>query len=179
MLPEGYEIRPLRKADAPAMAAAYRRNEEHLAPTDPDRPDGWFTDEAQMEMVARHVRDAEDGKAYSYVVTYGDEVVGRVALVNIVRGPLQSATLSYWVDVEHQGRGLAREMSEHAAAEARRIGLHRLEAGTMLDNVGSQIVLKRAGFTDIGVAERLLWIRGEWRDHRLFQRILHDEPWEA
>lgn len=174
-LPEGYEIRPLTTDDGPTMAAAYRRNREHLAPTDPDRPDGYFTDETQVEITARAVQDAEDGKAYSYVVQYGDEVVGRVALVNFVRGPMQSAVLSYWVDVDHQGRGLAREMAEYAADRAREIGLHRLEAGTMLDNVGSQIVLERAGFTEIGVAEKLLWIRGEWRDHRLFQLILHDE----
>lgn len=175
MLPEGYAIRPMADGDGPLMGAAYRRNREHLAPTDPDRPEGWDTDEAQTEDVARQVADAEAGKRFSYVVTYGEQVVGRVALVNLVRGPMQSAVLSYWVDVDHQGRGLAREMSEYAAEQARAMGLHRLEAGTMLDNIGSQMVLKRAGFTEVGVAEKLLWIRGEWRDHRIFQKILHDE----
>lgn len=178
MLPDGYAVRPLALGDGPAMAAAYRRNREHLAPTDPDRPEGYFTDEAQVEDVARQVADAADGKRYSYVVTYGDEVVGRVALVNLVRGPMQSATLSYWVDVDHQGRGLARAMSEYAAERAVEIGLHRLEAGTMLDNIASQMVLRRAGFTEIGIAERLLFIRGMWRDHLMFQRILHDNSLE-
>src|SRR4051812_21288481 len=114
MLPEGYEIRPLAKDDGPAMAAAYRRNREHLAPTDPDRPDGYFTDEAQVEDVARQVADAEEGTRYSYVVEHDGAIVGRVALVKFVRGPMQSAVLSYWVDVDHQGRGLAGEMSDYA-----------------------------------------------------------------
>jgi ribosomal-protein-alanine N-acetyltransferase len=32
VLPAGYEIRALSKADAPALAAAYRRNRDHLEP---------------------------------------------------------------------------------------------------------------------------------------------------
>jgi ribosomal-protein-alanine N-acetyltransferase len=179
MLPEGYEIRPLGAEDGPAMAAAYRRNREHLAPTDPDRPERHFTDEGQSEEVARQVADAMAGTRFSYVVVRDGAIVGRVALVNFVRGPLQSAVLSYWVDVDHQGRGLAGAMAEYAAERATEMGLHRLEAGTLLDNHGSQAVLRKAGFTEIGVAENFLWIRGMWRDHRLFQRILHDEPLEA
>ncbi|WP_243060709.1 GNAT family N-acetyltransferase [Nocardioides sp. SR21] len=179
MLPEGYEIRPLAAGDGPLMAAAYRRNREHLAPTDPDRPEGWDTDDAQAEDVGRQVADAGEGKRFSYVVVHDGSIVGRVALVNVVRGPLQSAVLSYWVDVDHQGRGLAKAMTEYAAERAGEMGLHRIEAGTLLDNHGSQAVLRRAGFTEIGVAERFLYIRGMWRDHRLFQRILHDESLEA
>lgn len=179
MLPEGYEIRPLTHEDGPAMAAAYRRNREHLAPTGPNRAESFYTEAGQDEDVARQVTEAEEGVGYSFVVEHGEEIVGRVALVNFVRGPLQSAVLSYWVDVDHQGRGLAKAMAEYAAERARGMGLHRLEAGTMLDNHGSQAVLKRAGFTEIGVAERLLFIRGMWRDHRMFQRILHNDPLEA
>lgn len=176
MLPEGYEIRPLTRDDGPAMAAAYRHNRDHLAPWDPERPASFYTDEGQAEDVARQVAASDEGRQYSYVVWYGGAVVGRVALVNFVRGPMQSATVSYWVDQDHQGRGLARAMTEHVAEQAVGLGLHRLEAGTMLENVGSQAVLRRAGFTEYGTAERLLYLRGEWRDHKLFQRILHDDP---
>lgn len=161
--------------DGPAMAAAYRRNREHLAATSPDRSADYYTDEAQAALVAQQVQEAEEGHGYAYVVTCAEQVVGRVALAHLVRGPLQGATLSYWTDADHQGRGLAREMSEYAAERAREMGLHRLEAGTLLDNIASQMVLKRAGFTEIGIAEKLLWIRGEWRDHLMFQRILHDQ----
>ena len=179
MLPVGYEIRPLGAGDGPAMAAAIRRNREHLAPTDPDRPESHFTDEGQVVEVARQVADTAAGTRFTYVLVHDGAIVGRVALVSFVRGPLQSAVLSYWVDGDHQGKGLAGAMSEYAAEQARAMGLHRLEAGTLLDNFGSQAVLRKTGFTEIGVAEKFLWIRGMWRDHRLFQRILHDDPLEA
>jgi len=54
--------------------------------------------------------------------------------------------------------------------------LHRVEAGTLLHNTASQRVLERCGFEYYGTAPRYLFIRGAWRDHRLYQRILHDKP---
>jgi ribosomal-protein-alanine N-acetyltransferase len=177
---EGYEIRAVEVGDSAAVAAAYRRNREHLAPWDPERPEEFWTDAGQEQDVARQVTAAEDGRTHSYLLWHGDGpervVVGRAVLTNIVRGHMQSAVLGYWVDHEHQGRGLATAFVEHLVGVAEQMGLHRLEAGTMLDNVGSQRVLERSGFTRIGVAEGLLFIRGAWQDHVLFQRLLHDDP---
>lgn len=172
----GYEISALREGDGPALAAAYRRNRDHLAPWDPVRPEEFWTDEGQAADVARNLVAAEEGRTHTFLVRQGDTVVGRAMLTNIVRGPMQSGTVGYWIDHEHQGRGLATACVDHVARAAIRLGLHRLEAGTMLHNLGSQRVLERSGFTRFGLAERLLFIGGAWQDHVLFQRILHDDP---
>jgi [ribosomal protein S5]-alanine N-acetyltransferase len=177
VLADGYAIRALRRGDGARLATAYRRNREHLAPWDPDRPDEFYTDAGQEAEVGRNLGLAERGTAYTWLLTYGDDLcVGRIMLTNVVRGVLQSGTVGYWVDHDHLGRGLATQAVEHVAAEATERGLHRLEAGTMVTNVASQAVLRRAGFQQYGVAERFLFIRGEWRDHVLFQRLLHDGP---
>jgi ribosomal-protein-alanine N-acetyltransferase len=49
--------------------------------------------------------------------------------------------------------------------------MHRLEAGTLVDNVASQRVLEKNGFERIGLARAYLRIAGAWRDHILFQRV--------
>ena len=54
------------------------------------------------------------------------------------------------------------------------LGLHRIEASTLLHNVGSQRVLLKAGFQQIGMAPRYLQIAGKWQDHNLYQVVLHD-----
>jgi ribosomal-protein-alanine N-acetyltransferase len=54
------------------------------------------------------------------------------------------------------------------------LGLHRLEAATLVDNVASMRVLEKNRFAHIGVARRYLRIGGEWRDHVLFQRTAED-----
>jgi ribosomal-protein-alanine N-acetyltransferase len=176
VLPDGYEIRTLTIDDAPALAAAFRRNRDHLARWDPTRPASFYTDEGQALDVRGRLEVVERGLGVSWVLTYGDDIVGRVNLNNIIRGVLQSCSVGYWTDGEHLGRGLATAMAEHAVAGAEAIGLHRVEAGTIVDNVASQGVLRRAGFTEYGMAEKFLYISGRWQDHVLFQRILHDRP---
>lgn len=176
VLPDGYAIRPIDESDWRQVAAAYLRNREHLAPWDPDRPESFWSDHGQETDVARQVAAAAEGKTFSYLMTRGEQVVGRGMLTNIVRAHMQSAVVGYWIDHEHQGRGLATAFTARLVEEAKELGLHRLEAGTMVDNVASQRVLERSGFTRIGIAEGLLFIQGTWQDHVLYQRLLHDDP---
>lgn len=176
MIPEGYGIHELTAADAPALAAAYRRNREHLEPWEPTRDEGFFTEQGQAAAVATQLAAVGNGLLMAWVLTHGDEVVGRVNLNNLVMGVLRSASVGYWVGAAHQGRGLASGAVEFACAQAQGRGLHRVEAGTLLHNTASQRVLERCGFEYYGMAPRYLFIRGAWRDHRLYQRILHDKP---
>ena len=173
---QGYDLRALTLQDAPALAAAYARNREHLAPWDPPRPDGWWSEAGQRGRVEAEVDAVEHGRLAVWVVHHDDQVVGRIALNNIVMAAFRSASLGYWVDAAHTGRGLATWAGSHACAEALRIGLHRVEAGTVRRNTASQGVLRRLGFTRFGTAEKYLFIDGAWQDHHLYQRILHDDP---
>lgn len=73
------------------------------------------------------------------------------------------------------GRGLAtRAVATIVEITFGELGLHRLEAGTLVDNIASQRVLERNRFTRIGVAPRYLCIAGAWRDHVLYQRTTED-----
>ena len=77
-----------------------------------------------------------------------------------------------FVDQRRNGRGLATtavaDVIEFAFGEA---GLHRVEAGTLPDNLASQRVLEKNGFERFGLARKLLLLGDEWRDHVLFERI--------
>lgn len=172
----GYGVRPLRLDDADRVAAAYERNRAHLAPWEPARAPAFFTPPGQRDVIARQLELVERGQHAAWVVLHGDEVVGRVALNNIVHGVFRNASVGYWVDAGHLRRGLARAAVEHAAAEALSLGLHRLEAGTVPHNVASQRVLLGCGFEQYGTARAYLAIAGRWQDHHLYQRLLHDDP---
>jgi [ribosomal protein S5]-alanine N-acetyltransferase len=176
VLPDGYEIRTLEREDASALAAAYRRNREHLAPWDPVRPERFFSDAGQRGEVEARLGVIAQGSGASWVLVHEGAIVGRVNLNNVVRGVFQSASLGYWTDGAHTGRGLGTSMVEHAVEQAVGLGLHRLEAGTLVHNLASQGVLRRAGFSGFGKAEKYLFIAGAWQDHLLFQRILGDRP---
>jgi ribosomal-protein-alanine N-acetyltransferase len=176
VLPEGYDMREIEAADAGPLAEAYRRNREHLEPWEPAREEEFFTERGQQAVIGASLTAIGQGQLVAWVLTHGEDIVGRMNLNNVVRGVLQSASLGYWVDVGHLGRGLASGAVELACVEARRRGLHRVEAGTLLHNQASQRVLERCGFEHYGTAPSYLFIAGAWQDHRLYQRVLHDRP---
>ncbi|MFE8013984.1 GNAT family N-acetyltransferase [Streptomyces antibioticus] len=170
-------MRPLAEEDAGGLCRAYMRNREHLRPWEPRRPESFYTDRGQAERVRGQLEERAAGGMVPWVLTRGREVVGAVTLSDVVLGPFRSAHLGYWIDAECVGRGLAVAAVRVACRVAdEQVGLHRIEAGTMIANQASQRVLAKCGFDVIGTAPQYLHIDGEWRDHVLFQRILHRRP---
>ncbi len=169
----GYDVRPLTADDAAALAEAYLQNREHLAPWEPRRRPEFFTEAGQRADTETKLAAAAAGLQHAWLVWRAEEVVGRVNLTNIVRGAFQNASLGYWVDHRHTRRGLASAAVAFAVQRATELGLHRLEAGTLVHNEPSQVVLRRCGFLEYGRAPQYLFIAGAWQDHVLFQRILH------
>lgn len=174
-LTDDVELRLLRTGDAEALVAAYEKNREHLAPWDPARPDDYYTADWHVADIERSLGVHAAGNGLPLVIASGDRIVGRVNLTSIVRGPLQSAVLGYWLDADLNGRGIVSAAVAAVIRIARdELGLHRLEAGTLVHNDASQRVLAKAGFEQFGLAPKYLRIAGEWQDHKLFQILLHD-----
>ncbi|WP_336214593.1 GNAT family N-acetyltransferase [Nonomuraea sp. LPB2021202275-12-8] len=173
----GVALRPLKSNDAAEVARAYARNREHLSPWEPRRAADFYTLAGQVTRVRDQLEQRAAGRLMPWLLVDGRRVVGAVNLSGITLGAFRSASLGYWMDSGYTGRGLATSAVEVVCRVAgERLGLHRIEAGTLLHNAGSQRVLRKAGFELIGTAPRYLHIDGEWRDHLLFQRILHDRP---
>jgi ribosomal-protein-alanine N-acetyltransferase len=174
-LSESVSMRVLRVTDAAALAVAYVRNRAHLAHWEPARPEEYFTEKWQAADIANRLVTHESGEAYPLGLFDGGLLVGRFNLAGIVRGPFQSAGLGYWVDADYAGRGLASAAVQAIVDMARDdLGLHRIEASTLLHNAASRRVLLKAGFQHIGMAPRYLQIAGKWQDHNLYQVVLHD-----
>jgi len=174
-LGDGLKLRLLEPADAEALTELVAANREHLAPWDPERDEEHVTLDRQRELLDAALGRFGNGTEVPFGIVVDGHLAGRVTLSNVVRGPLQSANLGYWIDHRAQGRGLVRRAVGAVVEIARDdLGLHRLEAGTLVHNERSQAVLERAGFERIGLARGLLMIAGRWQDHVLFQRLLHD-----
>lgn len=164
--------RLVRPDDVPAITELVRANRDFLAPWEPERDEEYFTEATQRALVEAGLAAYERGAALPHLILDGDEPVGRINLNDIIRGPFQSCHLGYWVAEAANGRGVATAAVASVARVAfEELGLHRIQAGTLLHNVGSQKVLERNGFVRIGVAPKYLHIAGRWQDHVLFQLI--------
>ena len=167
-------MRPTALGDASALCQAYVRNRDHLRTWEPRRNAAFFTEAGQEAHLRDRLEQQRALRLVSWVLAQGTRIVGSVTLSNISMGSFRSAHLGYWVDAEFVGHGLATAAVVRACQAADgEVGLHRLEAGTLIHNARSQRVLVKCGFERIGVARSYLHIDGSWQDHLLFQRLLN------
>lgn len=168
-------VRHLTVDDAPALATLVTRSRAALAPWEPLHTAAYFTEAGQRSGILGALDRQARGDQHPFLVLVDGEPAGRVNLNDVVRGAFQNAHLGYWVDVEQQGRGVAtaavRLVLEVAFGE---LGLHRVQAGTLVHNHASRRVLAKNGFSEIGFAPRYIRIAGRWQDHVLHQRLVDD-----
>ncbi|TQJ35262.1 GNAT family N-acetyltransferase [Arthrobacter sp. SLBN-122] len=170
---EDVVLRPVEQADAGALAAAFQANRSHLAPWEPVRPAEFYTVQGQQGLVERRRAELDSGTALPMVLARDDGIVGLLTLSSIVRGAFQNAHLGYWISHAFQGAGLMTAAVGAAVnIAATGLGLHRLEAATLVHNTASRRVLEKNGFEAYGMAAAYLRIAGQWQDHRMYQRIL-------
>lgn len=163
---------------ASAVVAHQVRNRAFFRPWEPERLDSWFTLEAQEQALRSSLQQWEAGTGFHFGVFIEGDLVGRVALNDVVRGAFESAHLGYQVDQGWINKGVAteavRQALDFAFGEAR---LHRVQAAIIPSNRASLRVVEKLGFRPEGMALRYLRIDGRWQDHRLF--ALTREEWRA
>ena len=159
--------------DAPALTRIVCDDRDFLAPWEPLRDDSSFTLDGQRQEIDSALRRHQQGASLPHVITdEAGRVVGRITLSGVTRGPFQSCSVGYWVSERANGRGLAtaalRDIIRIAFED---MGLHRVQAETLLHNIASQRVLQHAGFIQYGMAPQYLNIAGRWQDHLMFQLL--------
>jgi ribosomal-protein-alanine N-acetyltransferase len=178
-------LRAPRTTDVPELRRVLRANAGHLKPWSvaPAPGDDPASLTSVSRAVLRHRREWKRGQAFVMMVTPLERegrILGRIALGGILLGAFQSAYLGYWMDADHQGRGLMTEAVRAATTFAFDVvGLHRLQAAVMPRNGPSLRVLEKVGYRREGTAERYLCIAGAWEDHVLFAMTAEEWPHQA
>jgi ribosomal-protein-alanine N-acetyltransferase len=172
-------LRPLAVGNAPELLELLRANRAFLKPWSPRMEESYYTLEAIEQDIEGKRQQWQDDCGYGFGVFERAEarLIGRINISQVVRGSFQNCFLGYWLDEAHNGCGL---MSEAVAAMVAyafdQLGLHRIEATTLLHNYGSQRVLEKAGFQRIGLARNYLRIDDRWQDHHIFALTVEQRP---
>lgn len=163
------DLRPFEEGDAEGLLGLRLKNRSFLLPFEPQRPTNIYTLSAQRQQIASDRDGFSTGRRFAFGIYSDDELVGRISLDNIVRGAWQNATLGYFVDHEHNGKGIATEAVKRSLAYAfGDASLHRVQAGVMPRNARSIRVLEKSGFRFEGLSLRYLQINGVWEDHNMY-----------
>jgi ribosomal-protein-alanine N-acetyltransferase len=166
-------IRLIEPEDAEALADHLARDATSFARWDPERPPEFYTPAVQRSRIEGALMKYDNGETWPGVVLADDVVIGQITALNILRRAWRKAELGYWIAYPHQGQGHA----THAVSLAiqmmtAELCLHRAEAFTQMDNLGSQHVLRNNGFVPCGVARSRAFTAGMWHDEIIWERLL-------
>ena len=137
-------LRPPTDADVPAVVAACQ--DEELSRFIPGFPRPYREHDARGWIASRNPGD-DSSKTFLVVDGTTDQLLGAI---EVRLGEVGS--IGYWIANEARGRGVAtratRLLAEWAVTEG---GVQRLELTTHPDNVASQRVAEKAGFSREGI----------------------------
>jgi RimJ/RimL family protein N-acetyltransferase len=141
--------------------------DEHGPDEEPHRT---FARTRRQVMTRTMGRDA--ARCPAYVVLADGVVVGLVTFSDVVHGDACRGSVSVAVDFARRGSGLGSQALDQACRIAAGLGLRRLEAAVLPDDVAGRRLLGRTGFLPVGLARCYRMVDGRWRDHVLFERLL-------
>ncbi|MCA0970220.1 GNAT family N-acetyltransferase [Halobacillus litoralis] len=161
-------MRPLQREDAEPLLQFQASNREFFETYSMDRVENYYSVEYQRSLIEKQQAARKKDEEYAYGIFLNGEnrLIGTINLFHVMRGPLQSAFIGYFLDRRENGRGYTTEavgLLETFAFE--KLGLHRIEAGVMPHNQGSIRVLEKSGFQREGLARKNVRINGKWEDH--------------
>ncbi|MHB8719365.1 MAG: GNAT family N-acetyltransferase [Candidatus Dormibacteria bacterium] len=168
-------IRVPTAGDVDAIMSLELRNRDDLERSGPPRPaPAWEADGLRQRALTR-VAEIGEGRRYSWLILVDGQIAGDISLHHVDRSATLSAGVGYMVDGAQRGRGVATAALKLVVAEAFTVmGLHRLQGDAQPSNLASRRVLLGAGFREVGLFERYLWVDGSWRDHVVYELVAAD-----
>lgn len=166
-------LRKLTEADLPDILAVEIKNKDLFEQFSVTRSADYYTLEGQAARLQRQEENRQKDKEYNFGIVLKDgTLIGSINLVQVVRGPVQSAIMGYTVDQDHNGKGYATEAVKLLVNYAfEELLLHRIEAGVKPDHIASIRVLEKAGFHKEGISQKNVQINGVWEDHQMLAII--------
>ncbi|MBB6476438.1 GNAT family N-acetyltransferase [Sphaerisporangium rubeum] len=173
-------LRPLRLRDVSVWRETRLRNANWLRPWEPSNPETPLFRTGlgpYISMVGTLRREARQGLALPWVVTWRGAFAGQLTVGAIVWGSARSAQVGYWISSALAGRGITPTALAMAVDHCFfTVGLHRLEANIRPENHASRRVVEKLGFREEGIRRRHLHIDGAWRDHICYALTSEDVP---
>ena len=147
-----------------------KENREYFERNLPPRPANYFDLEGFKEITRELLREQENHDVYMHLIRDSQGVmVGRINL-SVLGKDRKTAELGYRIGENVSNLGYASEAVKLVLEKAfTTYGLHRIIAGTATDNLASQRVLLKNGFTFSRVIENDLQIHNEWVHTAVFE----------
>lgn len=173
-------LRNLESGDRDEFVRVHNVSQELFEPWMPRAPEGETLELRFERMLERAATGSRQDSEYRLV---GILVDGRIAgffnLFQIVRGAFENGSASWSVSADVAGQGLATEgvaglLDFAFAPRPAGLGLHRVGAAVIPENLASVRVAEKNGFRREGLGRKYLRIAGQWQDHILYAKLAEE-----
>ena len=147
-----------------------KENREYFERNLPPRPATYFDSEGFKEITRELLREQENHDVYMHLIRDAQgTMVGRINL-SVLEDDRKTAELGYRIGENVTNLGYASEAVKLVLDKAfTTYGFNRIIAGTARDNLASQRVLLKNGFTYSRMIENDLQIHNEWVHTAVFE----------
>lgn len=169
----GISVIPVRLADASALAGLVADNIGHLQTFMPK-----VTSLNNLAATEQYLLFAEQARAegdiFEWHIFSNERLCGAVRL-NHIEQENRKAAVGYFLGEKFQGAGLATASVRAVLQFAfERMGLNRIELRCASDNIASQRVAERLGFSWEGLLRQAEMIDGAYLDHFIYGLLRED-----
>ncbi|MEX1252495.1 MAG: GNAT family protein [Hyphomonas sp.] len=164
-------LAPARRQDYADWARLRADSRAYIEPWEPSWPSDALSRRDWNRRLAAWTAAWKSGTAHIFLIRRQSDhaLLGGLSFTQVRPWPADTASLGYWQGGAFEGQGYMREAVSAACEWAfRDLGLWRIEAGIVPENVRSRRVLEGTGFAEEGQAAAYLEIAGTRRDHVLF-----------
>lgn len=168
---ENFYLRLIQLNDTQDLLDFELRNRAFFTKTSPTRSETFFTFDGKKRFIESQIQAHKENLGHSFCMfNHQDELIGWVSLFEVLDVPnINSCFLGYRIDEAYQGKGYMSEAVKLICDYAfKTLKLHRIEAGVMVNNFGSQKVLEKNGFIQEGLNRKNVQIDGVWEDHYIY-----------
>lgn len=138
-------ISRLKLEDAKALFEFETENKDFFESMVPKRPEAYYHYSSFREILEELLEEQLTGSSYFYLIRDDDnQLVGRINLIDIES---RTGQLGYRIGKKFTGRGIATTAVGLLLKELDKVGASEVAAKTTSDNIPSQLVLERNGFT--------------------------------
>ncbi|WP_088102958.1 GNAT family N-acetyltransferase [Halalkalibacter urbisdiaboli] len=133
-------------------------------------------DETLNNFVKVVIEGYENGQSADWAITHKEskKVIGTCAFVDW-SNEHKKAEIGYVLNKNYWGKGLASEaIKEIIKFGFETLQLNRIEGGCDTDNISSEKVMLKAGFEYEGTLRKNEFIKGEFRDTKIFSILKED-----
>lgn len=172
-LAAGCHLRPVEEADAGELHALIERNRVQLA-----KWIRWAQDQTlkdTVEFICRARAKAAEETGLDWVILAERAIIGVVGFPTIDRQN-RSASIGYWLDEDHQGRGIMTSaVGKLIELAFERWQLTRLEIRADVQNRPSRAVAERLGFRYEGTLRQAYWVGHRYSDDAVYSLLADDQ----